>query len=62
MSKAIYGITIRSAFLVAGRWTWVRFSFAGGNKHAAIIAKANELGATAWDFGNAEVSDVHRIG
>jgi hypothetical protein len=46
----------RAAFMLPGRrnWQWVTWTHREPNKHAAIIAKANELGATSWDFGNAD--------
>ena len=45
------GKTIEAAFMVGNRWQWHKV-VVRGNKHAAIIDKANELGATRWDFGS----------
>ncbi len=46
--------TTRAPFLVAHRWQWIRWTHADGNKHAAIHAKATELGATATDPSQAD--------
>lgn len=64
MTNKIYGITVTAAFSFNGgaSWTWRTFDFAGGNKHAAIVQKAKEIGANAWDFSQADVSEVHVIG
>jgi hypothetical protein len=55
---------VRAAFVVAGRWRWITWTdtTCEGNKHAAIINKANELGATGWDFGNADFAEFDRAG
>jgi hypothetical protein len=37
------------AFLIDGRWSWVRWTHRNPNKREAIIAKAEELGASGWD-------------
>ncbi len=44
----------RAAFLLNGKWQWKTWTHGDGNKHAAIIAKATELGAEGWDFGQAD--------
>jgi hypothetical protein len=46
--------TTRAPFLVANRWQWVRWTHADANKHAAIHAKAGELGAAATDPSQAD--------
>jgi hypothetical protein len=44
----------RAAFQIGGRWKWVTWVHEEPNKHAAIIEKAKELGASRWDYGNAD--------
>lgn len=46
----------KAAFLLHGRraWTWVVWTHDQGNMHAAIIRKADELGAVRWDFSQAD--------
>jgi hypothetical protein len=53
----------RAAFcLAAGRpWVWFTWTHPHGNKHAAIIEKATELQAVAWDFGQADHGQVDRV-
>lgn len=51
----------RAPLFVAGRWNWHAWSHHHGNKHAAIIEKANALGATAWDFGQADHDLASRV-
>lgn len=50
--------TTRAAFWIEGKgWTWVKWTHGGpgcGNMHAAIRAKAEELGARGYDTGNAD--------
>jgi hypothetical protein len=49
--------TTRAPFLVAHRWQWIRWTHADANKHAkhaAILAKANELNAAATDPSQAD--------
>ncbi len=41
-------------------WTWITWTHRHGNKHAAIIEKANELGAKGWDFGQADHAEASR--
>lgn len=52
----------RAAFMVPGSrgWRWVTWTHNHGNKHAAIIEKATELSASAWDFGNADHAESSR--
>lgn len=49
---------VKAAFSKNGgaSWFWLTWTEnkSGGNKHAAIIAKANEIGANSWDYGNAD--------
>jgi hypothetical protein len=53
----------RAAFMVkpGAGWTWLTWSHAHGCRHAAIIEKARELGAVAWDFGQADHGEVGRV-
>ena len=56
----------RAAFILTagGAWTWITFTHEGrdvGNKHAAIIGKAKELGAVGWDFSQAEYAPADRF-
>ena len=47
--------TTRAAFWFdASGWTWIRWTHADGNRHAAIYRKALELGARGYDTGNAD--------
>jgi hypothetical protein len=39
-------------FLVGGSWTWLTWSH-DLDLHAAIVAKAAELGAASWDASQA---------
>lgn len=57
------GWKTRAAFRMAGRagWTWITWTHAHGNKHAAIIEKAQEIGAVAWDFGQADHGEIGRV-
>ena len=41
-------------FLINHKWVWRRWTSAHGNKHEAILEKAQEFGAQRWDFGQAE--------
>jgi hypothetical protein len=48
--------------MAGGRgWTWITWTHAHGNKHAAIIEKAEEIGAVRWDFGQADHGPVDRV-
>jgi hypothetical protein len=40
-------------FHINGKWTWKTWRNSGGNTHAVIMAKSDELKADAWDFGQA---------
>lgn len=53
----------RAAFLLPGHhaWTWLTWSNHHASKHAAIIAKATEIGAVGWDFGNADHDFADRV-
>lgn len=51
----------RAPFFVNHRWRWVTWTNDHGNKHAAIIEKAKELGATRWDFGQADHDMTDRV-
>jgi hypothetical protein len=57
----VYGIKVTAPFLMGGKWSWRTFTFAGGNKHEAIIQHGKSIGAQGWDFGQADVSEVVRI-
>lgn len=46
--------TTKAAFLIAGRWVWIKWTHSDGNKHAAMDAKGADLGAAAWDYGQAD--------
>lgn len=48
--------TTRAAFMRPGArgWSWVKWTHGHANKHAAIVEKAKEIGATLWDFGQAD--------
>lgn len=49
-------ITVTAPFLIGGAWKDVTFPLTGiRGVHQAIIDKASELGATAWDYGQAKV-------
>lgn len=50
----------RAAFLINNRWCWHTWTHSEGNKHAAIIDKSKELGATCHDFGNADHDELSR--
>lgn len=52
----------RAPFLIDNRWLWITWSNHHGNKHAAILEKATELSATAWDFGQADHYETSRAG
>ena len=54
--------TTRAAFITkqGGSWSWVKWTHFDPNKHAAILAKAKELGAVAWDFGQADHFEADR--
>lgn len=53
----------KAAFRLPGNrgWSWVTWTHSEGNKHAAIIDKARELNATAWDFGQADHGEFDRV-
>jgi aryl-alcohol dehydrogenase-like predicted oxidoreductase len=51
----------RAPFLVNGRWQWHTWPNHEANKHAAILDKARELGASAWDFGQADHDFADRV-
>lgn len=50
----------RAAFLINNHWAWHTWTHAEPNKHAAIIDKSKELGATCHDFGNADHEEEDR--
>lgn len=54
----------RAAFSMNGgvTWTWHVWTHAHANKHSAIVEKARELDASAWDFGNADHGPVGEVG
>ena len=51
----------RAPFMVDNKWQWVTWNHHHGNKHAAIVEKAQELGATAWDYGQADHGELGRV-
>jgi hypothetical protein len=51
----------RAPFLVNHRWVWHTWTHDHGNSHAAILEKAAILGATAWDYGQADHGEVSRV-
>jgi hypothetical protein len=44
----------RTPFRIKNVWVWKAWMNEHANKHAAIISKADELGASHWDFGQAD--------
>lgn len=48
--------------MVNHKWQWHTWTNYSGNSHKAIIEKAQELGATAWDFGQADHELADRAG
>jgi len=51
----------KAPFFVSGKWTWHTWNHNHGSSHAAIIEKANELKADAWDFGQADHGMIGRV-
>ena len=51
----------RAPFLINHKWQWVTWNHHHGNRHAAILEKAKELGATMWDFGQADHGEFGRV-
>lgn len=49
---------ISAAFIVGGCWTWRTFRTFDANKHAAIRNYGATIGATGFDFGNADVREL----
>ena len=39
-------------------WKWLTWDNPEGNKHAAIILKAREIGASGYDCGNADHDEI----
>ncbi len=53
----------RAAFHIGtSGWQWVTWTHRHGSKHAAIVEKAKEIGASAWDMGNADHAESSRAG
>lgn len=50
----------RAAFMMPGTgvWAWRTWRTSESSAHAAVHAKAAELGAVAWDWGNADHAHV----
>lgn len=48
-------LTITAPFMLEGSWHWLTWQATTANKHAAILDKAAEIGATAWDFAQADM-------
>jgi hypothetical protein len=44
----------RAAFLFPTGWRWVAWNHPEPSHQKAIIDKGYQLGATGWDFGNAD--------
>ena len=57
------GWKTRAAFRMsaAAGWSWFTWTHNHGNKHEAIIEKAQEIGAVSWDFGQADHGQVGRV-
>jgi hypothetical protein len=53
--------TTRAAFFIGRGWVWIKWRHSEPNKHAAILAKAEELGAQRWDYGNADHEETSRF-
>jgi hemolysin-activating ACP:hemolysin acyltransferase len=53
----------KAAFSTNGGATWgfVSWAHSTPNKHEAIIAKARELRASSWDFGQATHAELARF-
>jgi hypothetical protein len=53
----------RAAFSFNGgcTWVWHTWRHNHGNKHAAIIEKAAELGAKTWDYSQADHGEAGRV-
>ncbi len=53
----------KAAFMLPGKrnWTWITWTNRHANKHAAIVEKAKEIGATQSDFGQAEHHEIDRF-
>lgn len=49
-----------AAFLISGRWVWKTWYSAHASKHAAIVSKAEELGAKGFDCGQADHDEIGR--
>lgn len=45
---------VRAPFLKGGEWRWHTWETHESNKHAAVIAKGNEIDAEGWDFGQTD--------
>lgn len=50
----------KAAFSTGYGWKWITWNNTHGNKHAAIVEKARELGAKGYDAGNAEHEEIGR--
>jgi len=58
-NTALYRVRAAFSFNGGATWKWHTWTAeSDGNKHIAIIAKANELGANAWDYGNADFAEL----
>ena len=51
---------IRAPFHVEGRWKWLTWDTRDSNTHRVILAKAEEINAQAWDFGQADHMEKSR--
>jgi hypothetical protein len=52
--------TTRAAFFIVDRWRFIRWTHSESNLHAAVYAKAVELGARGYDTGNADHEETSR--
>lgn len=59
MSNATH--TTRADFCKNGRWSSHTWSHREPNKHAALVAKQAELGATGFDAGQADHHEFDRF-
>lgn len=48
----------KAPFFFNNKWNWINWTSNEPNKIAAIAAKAQEVGATSYDFGQADHNEV----
>jgi hypothetical protein len=61
LEKRLLSYTTLAAFQFKDTWRWVRWTHNEPNHHKAIPLKGEELGANAWDFGQAEHHETSRF-